>query len=194
MAEMVFDYKGITIEFCPEPNPELLRAVFAKLENPPDKGYFVYFSDDSCFSIRVPGQGVKRFNVDISQCDASHGAVFDALRAVTPEFMQENLDKLLEQCRAPITITPPRINGRRQRDANGDVIKIVLQPLRTILYTGTTITTPTNNMANILIALALADQIELNGFTDNTIDVAARSCGYIVTLDTCTIFEQMQFL
>ena len=172
MAANTFVYEGITFEFCKSPKQLDLDRIFRNLIEPPGRGYFVYFSDDSCFATRHNGK-VYRYNVDISKCDASHGPdVFDALSAITPMKARRDMDNLITQCSKPCKIFDR--NSKR---------KIILKPRRKVLYSGTTITTNINNLANIAIGFALAED---RAYLPEHIASSAERAGYIVTVEDAT--------
>lgn len=174
MAEEVIEVEGGIIEFCPKPSPTSLIRIFEELKNPSKRFYFVYFSDDSCLSIRTEGGRVLRFNVDISSCDASHTKrLFDALIRITPENGKETMRQAVNQCKQPITV-------RSRADPKN---KVTLKPTGPRLYSGSSITTVINNLANILIAYAIAGST-INSKED--VSSAAESVGYIVTCIDCT--------
>lgn len=178
-------YKDGEMEFCAKPNPTDLERIFEKLRNPPGRYYFVYFSDDSCLSFRDDDGGVHMYNVDISKCDASHGPfLFKALEEITPDIMKDGMAKLVDQCMLPIKIS--NVNDPRQ--------SVTLQPTRPRLYSGSTITTLINNLANLLICLAFVDQGRFN--SDQDVISAAAKAGYIVTCETVdpNYPEDIQFL
>jgi hypothetical protein len=180
MANNILEYKGGQIEFCPTPTPRALERVFNNLIDPPGAFYFVYFSDDSCVSIRT-SSGVKRFNVDISSCDASHTtALFNAMLLLVPDVAIGDMKALINQCRTPITI--------RNLEGPG---KVTLKPTGPRLYSGSTLTTAINNLANILIGISIAES-DCQCAADIT--RAASKAGYIVTCDDCSDFHKLQFL
>lgn len=181
-----FVENGITIEFIKAPTPDDLIHVFNNLLDPPGRGYFAYFSDDSCFSVRVDGK-VYIFNVDISSCDASHTeAIFKTYQSLYPPGMQADISGLLDQCRQPINIVS-------RYDSS---ISITLQSNRIKLWSGSTMTTGINNVANLAIACALSKAV----FSGSRIDVseqiqrAAITAGYAVTCDICKNYWEIQFL
>lgn len=174
-------YKEGTIEFIASPDPGKLEEVFAKLLDPPGRYYMALFSDDSCFSIRTP-TGVDVYNVDISKCDASHTErLFDALVLITPSQAREDMKVLTEQCELPIQLQSLYDKKR----------SVLLQPKHKLLYSGSTLTTAINNLANILIGKAFAD-CEYSG--PDSLMLAAKSAGYVITLESCDIPEDIQFL
>lgn len=167
---------GGCVQFVKSPDPEVLREAFQNLINPPLRFHYVYFSDDACYSVRTP-EGVKMYNLDISTCDTSHGpAVFKALESVFPEFLQKDIHRLVRQCAKPARIVS---NNKRHT--------VLLKPNGPVLYSGATITTAINNIANIAIAIAIT------GSSLSPV-MAAREAGYVVTLQRCLIPEDLQFL
>jgi len=181
MEDEVLHVNGGHIEFCASPTPEKLRVIFAKLVDPPGRFYFVYFSDDSCLSIRDAGGVIHRYNLDISSCDTSHReALFDAFEAIFPPHLQEYARVLTDQCRLPIRL----YSVDRQH-------RCVLKPHGPVLYSGSTITTAINNLANISNAIAISE-CDFTGVA--SITAACESAGYIVTCENCDNWHDLQFL
>jgi len=174
-------YGNLTLFYCHGPTPKALEEVLTRLTAPTTTYTLVFFSDDSCLSIK--GQdGVRVYNMDISKCDASHtGELFEALYESTPESMQETMRILIDQCRLPILITNPHNPSER----------VELEPKEPILFSGSTITTILNNTANMLIGLSIQHYAAK---TQNGIITAAAEAGYIVTLEEAHILEDIQFL
>jgi hypothetical protein len=176
------DLMGGTFEFCKEPSPSSLAAVFEKLIDPPGRFFFVYFSDDSCLAVRTKAGKILRFNVDISSCDASHtGQLFEMFVEMHPPRMRRDARKLVEQCMQPITVMD--VYNRKR--------KITFKPKEPRLYSGVTITTVMNNIACQLIGLAIAES-EINDKHD--VIKAAAKAGYVVTCDDCENWHELQFL
>lgn len=180
-SEVIHIHQG-AIQFCPTPSPDALATVFQKLIDPPGRFYFVYFSDDACLSVRGPTGRVRTYNLDISKCDASHTEhIWMALREMLPERVVPDYDILVDQLKLPIEI----------RDVNAPYRSVILRPDGPRLYSGSTLTTVTNNVANQLIALSIA---ESRASTPEEITEAAAQCGYIVTLQECHRMYDIQFL
>jgi len=207
MAANEFVYRGITIEFIPYPRAESLESVFTKLQDPPGKGYMAYFSDDSCISLRDASGAVHTYNVDISQCDGSHHSTFDALRQIVPDDMSEQIEALLDQLIKPkLAIEPGKVDGKKQLNGDGKPIQVLFRLQRLSLLSGSTLTTVINNIANIMIAMSIADQYteirhQLNSDYETSadriteiIETASQNCGYIVTAERCYDYSDIQFL
>lgn len=178
MANNDVQVNGGTIRFVKTPDPTVLQDVFEKLINPPGKFYFVYFSDDSCYSIRRDDGRVDVYNVDISSCDSSHTeALFEALYEVAPFAVRDTIRRLIEQCQLPMRL--------QSIDREHTVL---LKPCGPVLYSGSTLTTLINNLANLAIALAVTSD------TNRAIEEAAASVGYVITLEKCKQPEDIQFL
>lgn len=172
------------VHFCSSPTTTELKTVFDNLEYPPEDAYFVYFSDDSCYATHTT-TGVWRANLDISSCDASHSdALFNKFANLHPPGRaREDIEILVDQCRAPITIEAPYYTEKK--------MKVKLQSATARLFSGSTLTTVINGFANACIAQA----IHTAACTDpESILTAARSAGYVLTIDECSEFEDIQFL
>jgi hypothetical protein len=178
-AEEDLYINGGCIHFCKSPDPFALTEVFNHLINPPGRFYFVYFSDDSCFSVRTP-TGVKFYNLDISSCDASHSKhLFKLFAKLVPESCRSEFKNLIRQCKVPLRIY----------DVLSRKLLVILKPIFEKLYSGSTITTAINNLANLLIAISLS---MLSVYTPESIREAAERAGYIVT--GCEQLEDMHKL
>lgn len=175
-------------QFIKSPNLDLLKDTFDKLLDPNGKMYFPFFSDDSCVSIRCV-DGIFLANVDISSCDGSHGkSVFNFLRRVSKSDTRlfRYVDGAIKQCEMNLTL---RGAGKKQ--------KVVLKPNAPTLYSGSTLTTLINNFANIAIACSLKSTIHdglMKSECEELVRVAAESAGYIVTVQVCETYHDLQFL
>lgn len=178
---------GITREFIKSPDPESLKGAFQKLLEPTDRGYFCYFSDDSCLSIIINGER-HMFNMDISSCDASHTeALFYFHKSTYPVFFHDEIQSLIQQCRQTIRI---------YSDYDRKNFRCYLKPFEATLYSGSTLTTVINNSANSLIAEAISEG-DFHGthaeIEAQIIQAVART-GYVVTLQRCQDESDLQFL
>jgi hypothetical protein len=173
------------VHFCSAPTENELTLVFANLIHPPENAYFVYFSDDSCYAVHTPN-GVERFNVDISSCDASHSdRLFTKFRDLHPNGpARDDTAVLVEQCRAPIRINAPdKVAGKK--------LKVILRCKVARLFSGSTLTTVINGFSNACIAQSLHNT---RAATEDAIINAATEVGYVVTVDHCRQIEDLQFL
>lgn len=185
--DIILDSNGrrTRVHFCSSPTSAELQQVFDHLQYPPEDAYFVYFSDDSCYATHTPN-GVWRANLDISSCDASHSdELFVKYVNLHPEGQaREDLQILADQCRAPIAIeAPSRHEGKKCR--------VLLQSPGARLFSGSTLTTVINGFANTCIAQAIHSSACT---TAASIETAALQAGYVLTIDVCEEFEDIQFL
>lgn len=178
---------GIKREFVKSPDPTALKNAFQNLLEPENRGYFCYFSDDSCLSIVIDGER-HLFNMDISGCDASHTeALFEYHKRTYPVFMWSEIDSLINQCRETM-----RVYSNYDRKT----YRCYLKPTEATLYSGSTLTTIINNSANSLIAEAISEGTFSGTHAEieaQIIQAVART-GYIVTLQRCNHESELQFL
>jgi hypothetical protein len=184
-AEPIY-INGGEIMFCKMPSHQMMTDVFTKLINPPGRFFFVYFSDDSCLSIRLADGSVLRCNLDISSCDASHtSSLFESFIQIHPKRVQKDVKGLVAQCKQSVTVVDPNhIKFRKKR-------KVTLQPKSPRLYSGSTITTSINNLACILIGHSISSSTITN---PRDVMAAALRVGYIVTCEVCSDWHTLQFL
>jgi hypothetical protein len=187
------EINGGHMSFCKSPDPFELERHFKNLIDPPGRFYLLYFSDDACLAIRNPRtKKVDRYNLDISSCDASHGpGLFNELICLMPDGpTKDDMTRLVKQCAAPLRIYSCS-GDKRER--------VVMRPTSPRLYSGSTITTGINNLANLCIGLAIS-QLDYTGVLDNDgvcqeIVRAAASAGYIITgANPLEFIEDIQFL
>lgn len=181
MNKETVEWNGGFMYFCKSATASELDSVFQRLLDPPGRFFFVYFSDDSCLSFRDEEGRVHWFNIDISGCDASHtGALFETIESLVPKTVKGDVEALVEQCRQPIQLRST-VN-RKER--------VVLRAAFPKLYSGSTLTTAINNLANLLIACAISE----GTLTPEGVNDAASEVGYLVTCDVCKCPEDIQFL
>lgn len=164
---------GGDLIFAKSPGPSDLRILFEKLARRAQRKTFVYHSDDSCYS-GPAGYG----NADISNCDGSHTTqLFELLLNSVPVPVRPVISELIAQCQSDIKVysAADRTNF------------FVLRPCQPKLYSGSTLTTLVNNLANVLIGHSF---ITYGG----SIEEAAARVGYDVTDQPCAIPEGLQFL
>jgi hypothetical protein len=183
MAAEPIHYSGGVIEFCPKPSPDDLVRIFQQLINPDGRFYFVFFSDDSCYSVRDSFGVVHCYNMDISSCDASHTeAIWEFQRGALPHHVLADYDRLVDQLKLPFFI----------RDINDPRRKVTLQADGPVLFSGSTLTTVTNNSSNTLLGFSLADD---EAISEEEITIACAKVGYVVTVEDCSRdFHLLQFL
>lgn len=183
MANSTIEYMGGKIIFVAKPECSVLDDVFEQLINCPARYIFVYYSDDSCFSTRFGGD-VKFFNLDISSCDSSHTPdLFEYMKDLFPNHAKPAVELLIKQCNLPLRIV----------DLNDKKNFVLLKPDGTMLYSGSPLTTVTNNFANENIGFSLAEA-DLKDFGD--VAAAAERVGYVVTGGERGLAhpEELQFL
>jgi len=181
-AQSSLQHPGITIQFVKSPEQSAMSAAFAELMDPSTPRFMVLFSDDSSISIRHADGSVTMYNMDIKSCDASHTpAIFQLLLDITPDDMKDEIRILIEQCKLPIRVI----------DVNDKSNVVLLSPSGPRLYSGSTLTTILNNLANFCIGLAIAKS---GAQTEDEIKQAALSVGYGVSLELCETYHNLQFL
>lgn len=182
-----FEYRNV--KYVKSANHDSLRDIFRRLMSP-DAYQFAYFSDDSCLSFRR-GEGVQLYNMDISCCDGSH---------------TKYLFKFIESC-IPIPALLYIVRGVHDQlaidltiiNADGRKVGMAQHNRESVyalsLYSGSTATTMTNNMANMIMGVVIAEKYRRRAcLTEHDVISAATSCGYNVTLDHCENYAQLQFL
>jgi hypothetical protein len=170
--------------FIPNPNVQRVTALFDRLINPVGMT-FGYFSDDSCASFRC-ADGVLMVNLDISGCDGSHTRrIFELL-----EWLTEGTNHaatavaLVNQCKLPL-------------EYRQDKVFMSFTPVDPVLYSGTVITTFTNNIGVSGIGAALESSYSPTLTMDEMyalIPIACASVGYLMTCQRCVNPEDLQFL
>ena len=170
------------------PDISVLREVFHCLMYTPGL-YFVFFSDDSCIGMDcLDGRLVA--NLDISACDGSNfDPVFDLLRSVMDVDARFSFDiaGIFAQCLLPFIVHSVNYAQR-----------IVFRPLGQVLYSGSVLTTCINNMANTLIFLSIVKKMNGKVWSKQDsirmIKEAAEEVGFILKVDICDTYSQIQFL
>lgn len=156
-----------------------MEAMFNDIETS-TKSSFYCFSDDGLLHVYKDGKH-HWFNVDIKTCDASHyDGIFDALLGLTDE-LPDCARLLDEQCRQPFYLVNP--SNRRE--------KLVLKCKRRRLFSGSTITTIINNLANNCLGKQYMEDLPT---TAAEVKASAWKLGYVVTVEECQYIQQTQFL
>lgn len=194
-------YKGGDMTFIQKPSGAKLDQIFADLEKPIGRYSFYLHSDDSVLAIHAGGE-IYRFNIDIAGCDASHSqCLFDLLVKVAVGH-EGDMSRLVDQCRLPFMVV--------SNDNPKNRVVFETSDNRARLYSGSTLTTLINNLANYLIGMAIADAaipVQKTGcatpfgpisfgrlHTASVLLRAITETGYVCTLETCEILEDVQFL
>jgi len=181
MARTPFRLGNISMHFIPTSSYKDLKDAFDLLRNPQSEYVLVLFSDDSTLACRR-GHQIVWFDLDISACDKSHThELFMCLRNATPSHLRPEMDVLLAQLRCPASVRNPTNSKER----------FTLIPKCEFLYSGSLVTTVTNNIAVMCIGLSVASH---QAKTVDEIRVAAADIGYVLTIVERHDFESVQFL
>jgi len=167
------------VKFVKSPNFETLSCAFNDLII---GDCFYFHSDDSCLSLKC-SDGVLRMNMDIAQCDSTQGPmVFQTFCEMVPSIYLTTAFDLLRQCMCVAQL------------GYGHT-KMLFQPYWYFEYSGTTLTTLLNNIANFCIGVQLMD-ISFGSIAQTTLKIKEilDVCGWSVTFDVCTHIEEIQFL
>ncbi len=186
-AFLNYQVNNCVATFIKSPDKDKMRDVFSNLMNKPGL-YFCYFSDDSCLGCDTI-EGRMCCNLDISQCDGSNfEPVFNILEEVMSVDSRyiPDIKLAFKQLELPLKIVS---KDRRH--------KIILRPRNKVLYSGSVLTTITNNMANMLIFLKISEgyRPDLTKAEMSTlIRESAEAVGYILKVDLCPTYHGIQFL
>jgi hypothetical protein len=190
MTESI-EVNDIECVFIPGPRPKDLNLAFTKLLNPNKKGFFCFFSDDSCFAYRC-NDGLFICNMDISAADGSNfKPIF--------EFLHKLLDVDARFSKALTQVFDQNWLAARMRNPELFTEFIDMVPiLDPVLYSGSVLTTLINNIANYMIflsiAISLRDTNVLRNEIEEIIQRSAEHAGYVVRCDVCHVTEDIQFL
>lgn len=184
MAESPIFVFGGRLQFCSSPRQSDLDNVFRTLLRPVYKFEMFYYSDDSCFSF-THHNITYSYNLDISKCDSSHRhKMFDALKALCSSNSEALacMSVLVAQLELPIKI---RSVGHEKGVKGPTVCGTFDGPT---LYSGSTVTTVINNLANIFIGYLLGEAISKLEDRPYTVEELAsiftlcvEKSGYIIT-------------
>lgn len=187
--KLYHEYKGFRIYVAKNPTPVLMTEIFDELIDPTAVGTFAIFSDDACCTIRVNGK-VMYGNLDISGCDSSHGPrAFSGMVEVAPKELQNDLQVCVDQCKLKIRIMD---KGSKKSKKKVCLKQRFGDP---VLYSGSTLTTVINGLANLNIAMQVIDDYWRGLVTDKTgVQVSAMRVGYYVTFIVANHPSEIQFL
>lgn len=175
--------KGCSATFVSSPSPEVMPKIFEAIHTGDEKVHIVYFSDDAVISVKQPDGSRHTYNMDIKSADRSHhDPVFHALGlciddgSAFADYHRRNIS----QCILNLSVR----RGQAKQSYHTQ---------EHTLFSGSTLTTLVNNMANLGIFAALVDSPR-----GTSVASAALRAGYIVTgvdlADRCTCIEDIQFL
>jgi len=181
MHDFPYDTPQLFMWYCPTASYQNLLRAFGILQYPRSTWTVVLFSDDACLAY-YDGSTVVYYDLDISSCDKSHGLVlFELLYLWVPQHLHVELTFLLEQLQGKL-----RVRSVANRRSFVDLL-----PRQPVLYSGSVLTTVVNNLAVMLIGIAISQS---PGATVALIQQAAQRAGYLVTVKQHTKFEELQFL
>jgi len=148
---------------------------------------YVYMSDDSFMIIRENGT-VRFVELDIKSCDSSHEiTVYASLRYLSMHLdCLQTVDDLLKQLAMTTMVQNP--------DNKKEFLK--LTPRFFFLYSGSKLTTVANNIASILIAYGIYQELCENGLDDlqSSVVEGAKNVGYEVSYDEKSNIQSLTFL
>lgn len=173
---------GQEMHYVKSPDRNLLRQLFARMRG---ENMFLYFSDDSTWSRRC-SDGMLFVDLDLASCDLSNGpAVFQYLVHLFPARYAELGKRLIEQCCSTAKLGYGRGSYK-------------FKPVWYYEYSGTTLTTLLNNVANIMIGEQLAMiPYGTRAQTVAHLERVLTDCGWRVPFksgDECRCFEDITFL
>jgi len=186
-CDQFYDVCGlrVCIRFYKSPSYDNMSQAFRRLSTSDVDGlccdyFFAIFSDDMC--VRGPGDFMA--NIDISQCDSSHGdELFGLLRStIDVGWYDHAVDGVFAQCKRPLTVWD-----------TSHTQKVTLTPLHHTLFSGSTLTTAINTLASTLICVAIVAWCR-NTPSRLGVILGARQAGYVVTVDLCPTYHHLQFL
>lgn len=186
--DFIFEIDGITarIIYAKAATFSRLKYCFEQLYVLTTDYVFLVFSDDC--SAGWWKNGFRTWaNIDISGCDRSHtDATFEFFRDTLPPEAQWEGQKLIEQCKLPIKIQPPELKSNKSTCPT-----VIMRPKQCMVYSGSVLTTPMNDIASTHIAWNV---VKNKAKSKSEIQIAAESVGFIVTVQECEKFEDVQFL
>jgi len=171
------------LHFCKQPTNAEFDMIAAEVESPSRKSFFCYFSDDAIY-VRVVGNRVYLFELDIRSCDMSTGKpVFDRFVSSTPLRHRLTALMLRRQCTAKIKLV----------STQSSKIYVVLRPTVDTEYSGSLLTTILNDLDNQAIGMAISF-IRDEDLSCKAIIAAAESAGFMITCKQVPSFHHLQFL
>lgn len=165
-----------------------LTECFTFLRDNAHRPVCVFHSDDAVMQLPC-SDGVLIFNLDISSCDRSNTkAIFDMLLNLIPDGPWKFLyERMVQGCLLDLVIPNPSVKN--------DYIRA--KPLQPFEYSGCNLTTVLNNVALLSIAASIFHAFRSSMTKEQAkllVPQRAKSVGYLVTVQVCQKFEQVQFL
>jgi len=189
---VTIERRTLRIRIINAPRFGAMTNVFEDLYRPPETAFFVVFSDDSCYSEWIDGK-VYWWNVDIRKCDLSHGPeAFEMLVEITSNTIRENIEVLIEQCAQDMVVRGNKLQDRaltKKRKCKVRMTPVDENGVREPrISSGTTLTSAINSIHN-------AGGVGYCLFTGKgPMKLRAEKAGYMLTVEKCYIFEDIQFL
>jgi len=194
----IFEHKfhlfGGYCQFIPGPFKDMMSDMVSEMVNAKKVRMF-FFSDDSVVSIQCI-DGTYMANMDIRACDGSNFApVFQLLRHA----MMHDVTLLAEIEETFLQLTRPcRLVDLTDTHFKKRYVEVSLAPGQYTLYSGSTLTTAINDLANTLIFISVAKSVNRRGIrmaqVAALIEAAAAQCGFVVKLQEARAPEHIQFL
>jgi hypothetical protein len=172
--------------FVPKPNENDLIDAFISILRPEYKVVIVCYSDDSMISIRGDDGNHKPYNMDVSCCDGSNfEPIFDILFEMmsVESTVQRDVDGVFKQLEKKLKIQVDGYNVKLQGKCKS-------------LFSGSSLTTVTNCLDNLLIGLSILKGVnDRRGRTDSVLVAdCAADVGFLVKLLVVNRMEDLQFL
>jgi len=183
----VIDLGWCVFKFVAHTDEKSMQESFEFIRDNAHRPCMVYHSDDAIVSVPTR-EGPLFFDLDISSCDRSNSEpIFDLLVNMVPEPYRRYFKRMCRAAQIPLVIPNPE-------DSKEKIFAVPTQPFE---YSGINITTVLNNVASLMIGVALfynhKSDVTRNHMIDS-IPERAKSAGYIVTVKPWSRFEQLQFL
>jgi hypothetical protein len=179
----VMRYKDCEILFLKSPRPSVIADELLKIWDTKCRVKALIFSDDAVVAVEVGGKMVI-INADLSSNDSCKTeALFTAFCDVyeAPDSVRNAIfGQILSNCRVM---------------SLDNLHCMIIKPLEMFLPSGIGVTTPVNTFTWICIIIEWIDELYSHGIPDlHHLITTAERVGHKITLDVCTIREDMQFL
>jgi len=181
---------NMRLRYCESPKKDAIRVIFNDLISSPYTEY-VFYSDDAC--IAHTDQAGRRVlaNLDISSCDGSnYERIFDLMKSVMLEAHEyaEDIIGTFDQLLSIIRIDNPSSRPGTKSE------RVYLKTMQRTLFSGSTLTTMTNNVANSVIAMSVYEHLLKGLSIREAVSVGAEFVGFKVTFEEQKTYHGLQFL